>query len=142
MPTLCIPRRKSILIETIHHSRESTDESFFFFDHGEEQLRTFMLGSLSSSKLKSIALARPPRRRPFVDPSFRWDSILPDFAEFRSNGRFWFISSPALCLCLPAFAFFLRTMELCAAGFASFRGIPDRSGRDTVRGLFDDIAFR
>lgn len=29
MPTLCIPRRKSILIETIHHSRRPTDVLLF-----------------------------------------------------------------------------------------------------------------
>lgn len=29
MPTLCIPRRKSILIETIHHSRRPMDELLF-----------------------------------------------------------------------------------------------------------------
>lgn len=66
MPTLCIPRRKSILIETIHHSRGPTDE-LLFLRSWRRAARTFMLDSLQLHKLESIASARPPRR-PFVDP--------------------------------------------------------------------------
>lgn len=59
MPTLCIPRRKSILIETIHHSRGPTDELLFLRSR-RRAARTFMPGS----ELESIASARST----FVDP--------------------------------------------------------------------------
>lgn len=80
MPALCIPRRKSILIETIHHSQEPM--SFFFFGAVAKSSPVLRSGTRAS---KSSAPARPPRR-PFVDllgSDFPWDSILPAFAEFR-----------------------------------------------------------
>lgn len=123
MPTLCIPRRKSILIETIHHSRGPTDELLFLRSR-RRAARTFILGPLQLQTRADRFGASTSSS--LCRPGFHWDSILPDFAEFRSNGRFWFISSPALRL--PAFFFFRRPVELCAAGFASFRGIPAGPG--------------
>lgn len=76
MPALCIPRRKSILIETIHHSQEPM--SFFFFGRGEEQpgltIRHSSFEVERSSASTSSSLCRS---------DFPWDSILPAFAEFR-----------------------------------------------------------
>lgn len=138
MPTLCIPRRKSILIETIHHSREPTDESFFFFDHGEEQLRTFMLGSLQLQTQvdrfgasTSSSLCRPRFPLGFNFTGFRGISV--------ERSVLVYLRLRSVC---PRSLFFLRPVELCVAGFASFRGIPVQVATQREDFSTDDIAFR
>lgn len=133
MPALCIPRRKSILIETIHHSQEPM--SFFFFGAVAKSSPVLRSGTRAS---KSSAPARPPRR-PFVDPTS------PGIQFYRLSRNFGSERSVLVYLpCPPAVfaSFFRRPVELCAAGFASFRGIlPTRRSAGRYLDL-GDITFR
>lgn len=135
MPTLCIPRRKSILIETIHHSRRPMDELLFLrLRRGSPGLCRAALGIQNPGVDRSGAIASSSSSS-LCRPGFLRDSILPDFAEFRSeNGRFWFISS-------------LSARTVLRFLFWRARGIIrqlSRNSKPAQRGLstLDDIAFR
>lgn len=143
MPALRIPRRRSILIETIHHSRVPTDQLLFL------QPWRSSPGSCSArenSRRDCLGGERcPPPRRPFVDPA------TPGIQFYRISRNFdrtvGFGLSPPARSVRPrsSLAFFSASRaELCATGFASFRGISfadraRRAGFSTVRRY---IAFR
>lgn len=118
MPALCIPRRKSILIETIHHSQEPTDELLFLHGRGEERSLAVLCPRRRRLAEEHRSRARPPL---LCRSGLPRDSILPAFAEFRLRTVGFGLSPrpPAVFA-----SFFRRPVELCAAGFASFRGIP------------------
>lgn len=128
MPTLCIPRRKSILIETIHHSRGPTDELLFLRSR-RRAARTFMLGSLD--RFWRVYLVVPLSTRfplGFNFTGFRGISI--------ERSVLVYLLARSVCpLSFLSFFLFRRPVELCAAGFASFRGIPAglRQGARTFR---------
>jgi len=158
-PALCIPRRRSILIETIHHSRGPTDPASLFL-----QPRRSMpmpcpaeLADERSPPRRAIhLLPAPPPCRSRGRPR---DSILPDFAEFRPV-RFGLSARPRPIPLPPSFSLSLSLslshspsasflfhggpLELCAAArirsaFAESRrpGTP-RAGHSGQR----DMAFR
>lgn len=118
MPTLCIPRRKSILIETIHHSRRPTDVLLFL------RLQPGLMPARNTRVDRSGAIASSSSSSSLCRSDFLRDSILPDFAEFRPNGRFWFISSVLRPRAVPRIPFFtargiMRQQD--SPAFAEFR---------------------
>lgn len=131
MPTLCIPRRKSILIETIHHSRGPTDELLFLRSR-RRAARTFMLGSLQlRTRVDRFGASLP--RRPFVDP------VSTEIQFYRISRNFdrtvGFGLSPRPRSVCPLSFFFGDPWNYAPQDSPAFA--ESRPDHDTTRGLFD-----
>lgn len=129
MPTLCIPRRKSILIETIHHSRRPMDELLFLRSRRASSGLCWALRLRSRSLVLFVVVplsTRLPLRFNFT--GFRGISA-------ERSVLVYLLCPPALFFA----SFFDGPWNYAPVGFASFRGISSRRNADF---LADDIAFR
>lgn len=135
MPTLCIPRRKSILIETIHHSRRPTDELLFLRSQ-RRAAWTFMLGSPASNSSRSCL-----PHRPFVDPvstGFQFYRISRNFGRTVGFG----LSPRPRFVCPRSFSFFSAAHGIMRRRIRQLSRNPGRIATQYADFSTDDIPFR